>query len=171
MWLLWLHTACPPWLTKKAAGPSERWECFAIHYSDKDLKIEKAFVTLKLAKHCTLMSKTTNRIDPGLSLQEACRHFCSLLRWHEEFVKWQATGGFGRLMWVITGSIPLSRDTPCSTELFSSISASMPGLLVKHVSSVKTDKLSCTHGGSDPDQTPGATKMIAHRNISYINCA
>lgn len=110
MWLLWLHTACLPWLANKAEGPSERWECFALHYSDKDLKIEKAFVTLKLAKHWTLMSKTTDRTDPGLSLQEACRHFCSFLRWHEESVKWQASGGFGRLMWVITGSIPLSRD-------------------------------------------------------------
>lgn len=26
---------------KKAGGPSEWWKCFALHYSDKDLKIEK----------------------------------------------------------------------------------------------------------------------------------
>lgn len=69
-----------------------------------------------------------------------------------------------RVFWQINVSdyweVYLSAHTrPCGAQLFGSISAAVPGLLlVKHVSSVGMDLLASTHGGSDLDFTPEAAE-------------
>lgn len=60
---------------------------------------------------------------------------------------------------MITGKDTSQHTRPCGAELFGSISAAVPGLLlVKHVSSVETDLLGSTYESSDLDFTPEAAE-------------
>lgn len=77
----------------EAGGPCKSWECFALHYSDKNLKIAGASITPKLAKHCNVMSKTSEGTYPALLMH------ASFLRQHEELENWSASGSSDRLMW------------------------------------------------------------------------
>lgn len=52
-WSLWLHTVRLPWPLMEAASPSDGWECFNLHDSDKNLKIAKASMILKYAMQRT----------------------------------------------------------------------------------------------------------------------
>lgn len=58
---------------------------------------------------------------------------------------------------MIMGKDTFQHTRACGADLFGSISAAMPGLLlVKHVSSVETDLLGSTYGSNDLDFTPEA---------------
>lgn len=128
----------------EAGGPSECWECFALHDSDNNLKIAKASIILKLADRCNAMSKATDRTYPVLLFHCITYVFFSVFisvwghmpRQHDECVKRQSGWCAGKLIWLITGIIPFRRDVTLQRRVvqFSLYIYCMSHLLVKQMS-------------------------------------